>query len=75
MIAPTQHNSAPNTPVKTKEDGFKRSLSFGGGVNPKQSRVSGSSVRGVAPPISGLSVRSGTNVSNEPIGKHCEYVW
>ena len=69
MTTPTQHNSAPNTPVKSKEAGFKRSLSFGGGVNPKQSRVAGSGVRGVAPSISGLSVRSG---GSEPVGKHCE---
>ncbi len=31
----SQPNSAPSTPVKTKESGFKRSLSFGAGVHKK----------------------------------------
>ena len=29
-------SSAPATPVKVKETGFKRSISFGGGANPKR---------------------------------------
>ena len=34
-----QPSSAPTTPVKAKGGGFKRSLSFGGGVNPRKAQI------------------------------------
>lgn len=34
--SPAQPNSAPSSPAKSKESGFKRSLSFGAGVAKKQ---------------------------------------
>ena len=34
--SPSQPNSAPSSPVKSKESGFKRSLSFGAGPAKKQ---------------------------------------
>lgn len=40
---PYKPNSAPSSPVRVKGSSFKRSLSFGGGVNPRCVATSGMS--------------------------------
>lgn len=63
----SQPSSAPGTPIKSKESGFKRSLSFGGGINPRQ--LQGSGIH-MSPVIGNPSVRSVG--SSGTAGRRCE---